>query len=438
MGKVFILKSLVLTLILLSMLISCKNDVKEPVKNEQTEKLTMNAAIDENTEKPAETKAVIDENSGITSTYAKTAAHLFIAHNEAAVRNVDGEEIRSDINELYRLPLNNISKGKKVNIPGAGEIEIVGKSDKNLFISRKIGDNYHKLYYNIYRISLESLQYELIDSGEYLSVPRYHFASNSLLFTYSNFDNKQELFEAQVWIEAFNIDTKVRNTIYKFTSTNFHSGGSGWWQTENDSVVFINSSWGGAEAMSDFILIDSKLATERIQLDEIDGTNMKQPVPQNEGEKYIFDLKGLYPNDYTTANNWVYYLLTEEQDNENRTNLYKIKPDGTHNMLIQKNTPISSLLGVGNNLYAIVFTGNSDGDLNHYNVVKLSQNGKTDKALGSGEAGHNTGFGMCRLEGTEMIMLMGANFFKVDSTVRGIYNPVNDELFNLCPFDYFK
>ena len=412
-------KTLRLLMVILLLLLSsacCMSDTSNP-DNPQQESITENDNAengnDENSNSfeqepttesksdedmnPNEIKATHDRQASFTSTWAKTDAYFFFVSDST----------------LYRLPLNDITQGESVEVPGDGGIAIVGISEESLFVKR--GEH-------TYRFSPATLQATLIDSGTYFGVPFFHLASNSILFAHGDFDEKK------VWLEALQLDTGIRSTIYEFESHNFSSG-KGWWQMENDAVVFINSSWGAAESGSDFILIDSELKAEHIQ----PSTEIyMQPLqPQNPGEAFVFELEPFWMRHgrCATAGDWVYYLLDERNNYSERSGFYRIGIDGTQNMLIQENADIFKLLGVNNTLFATMYTGPGE-DSDPCEAVKLSPDGSIEKVIGYGWHGHNSAFGLERLLDTDMVMIMNYSYFRVDGSVQGLYCTATGALFS--------
>jgi hypothetical protein len=378
---------------------------------------------DPNNTDPVEIVAERNFQSSFTSKWAKTATHFFFPYTHMMLVDNNGITEHQIEYALYRLPLNDISKGERVAIPGEGEIEIVGLNSQYLFIVRRGGD-WESRKYNIYRISLSTLQPTLVDSGIYYGVPYFHAASNSVLFAHGGWE------EGGVRLEALQLDTNTRHTFYEFESDNFFSFNTGWWPMEDNAVVFINSSWGGTEPDSDFILIDSELQARQMQRAEIGGTsapwiNPQNQTPQNPAEEFIFEL-GVHR--YVTMGNWIYYILSEYAWEPG--SLYRININGTQNTLLQNDLDVNSLLSVNNTLFAAIFPRPHVGeDSAWYEAVTLAADGSITKVLGGGWHGHNSGFGMQQLAGTDMVKIMQYSYFGVDGAVLGLYCTTTGSLF---------
>jgi len=377
-------------------------------------------------EKLYEIKAVYDRYANFTSTWAKTDMHFFLTTNT----NFNHPDDESQ-NALYRLSLSNISGSEIIAVPGDGEIEILGINEQYLFVSRRAASNdWFVRNFDIYRISLSSMEGLLIDSGAYYGVPRYHELSNSILFAHGNFD------ERIVQLESLQLDTGIRNTFFEFESVNFDSG-MGWWPMEDDFLVFINSSWGSAEPESDFILINSELQAEQISFSQIERPYTQYTQPQNPAEEFIFDLDlGPFRN-FVTIEDLVYYIWREDDWSEGWNNsmyghLYSIKLDGTQNTLLQDDLDLSRLFSINNTLFATVLAYPLLGDDSQWHeAVKLSNGGGVLKVLGGGWHGHNAAFSIQQLAGSDMVMIMQLNFFRVDGWVTSLYCNTTGAFFSL-------
>ena len=383
---------------------------------------------------PAGAAGIIGLHS--TSNWAKTPEYFFFSHTHRTSDYVaDGEWVHHVEYMLYRLLLSNIAQGERVALPGDGEIEIVGISPQYLFVSRRTGD-WWTGNFSTYRISLEDLQATLIDYGIYYGVPRFHPASNSILFAHGDIFAPEESCQRQINIrlESLQLDTGMRRIFYEYDSYNSDSG-MGWRQLDSGDIVFINGSWGGVEWGSDFILIDAELNAARTQHDDIAEYLFPQPPPRSPAEEILVE-QGLWYGHYATLEDWVYYLRFGWEDNVGwHGNLYRMGFYGTSNMLVQENTDIASLLNVNNTLLATVLVRPEDDwlgdDVDWHEAVVLSQDYGVAKILGGGWSGHNSGFGMQRLGDTGMVMIMDLNFFTVDGWVQGLYCTVTGALFSL-------
>jgi len=365
-----------------------------------------------------EIKVVRDQLARFTSTWAKTEEYFFFRHNLVTWRQHDGPG-REVEHLLYRLPFDDITQGSRVTLPGEGEIEILGLSNTYLFISRRTG-TWELRTYSIYQIDLLTFQPTLIDTGDYYGVPFFHVPSNSILFAHESFE------ENMIWLEHLQLDTKERNIFFEFETNNFWSNATGWWQMENGDIAFINSSWGGVEALSDFILINHELQAERIKLDEIKWLFLRESEPHNPAEEFIYrlEISLRYGRQVVTIDNWVYYLVLQYNDEQSwnlNNNLYRIKTDGTQNMLLKEDTYIRWLMNINNTIIAFIEPEVLQEDESWVEVVVLSEDGNILKTIGAGWHGHNSGFGAERLLDTDMIMIMDYSFFLVDGSVQGLF-----------------
>ena len=362
------------------------------------------------------------------STWAKTPEYFFFTRiRRTSTTDSDGEIEHNMEYMLYRVPLEDITQGERIIVPGDGEIEIVGVCEQFLYVSRKSGDWFER-HYETHMVCLTTLEASWLDWGTYYGVPRFHQASNSILFAHGCLD------EMVVWLEALKIDTGMRHGIYKFESENFDSFGMGWWQLDNGNIVFINSSWGGAEWGSDFILIDAGLKAAQVQRHEISTDSPQDPQPQSSIEELIFEL-GLWwwPERRAIVEDWLFYLLPVDEWGM-RFSLYRINLDGTGESLLDGNSDIVSLLGLNNillaTMYAHIERGPGD-DIDWHEAVKLSHDGDVLKVLGAGWDGHNSAFGMRRLVDTDLVMIKDFGFFAVDGWVQGLYCTRTGALFSL-------
>ena len=439
----------IIVFILLLLVAGCSSDTNTPQQDEPVVEITNNDLIkgepstestdDEDYDLVQQKQSVESPSSeGVTptviynlsilhstSTWAKTNKHFFFTHTLITSEyGSDGEIMLQFEYMLYRLPLGNITQGERVTVPGDGEIEIVGICKHYVYVSRRTGE-WNIRNYAIYRISQETLQATLIDYGIYYGVPRFHRASNSILFAHGDFD------ERLVWLESLQLDTGTRRIFFEFESHNFDSFGMGWRQLENGDIVFINSAWGAMEESSDFVLIDSYLQARLVQLWDPYINIFQEILPQNPAEYFILQIGAWQYRGFATVGDWVYYLWCEV---DWRGNLYRIKPDGTQNMLVQENTNISSLLSVNNTLLATVHVESEEklgDDVVWHEAVVLSQDGKTIKTLGGGWHGHNSAFGMQRLANMDMVMVMNFSFFWVDGSVQGLFCTATGTLFSV-------
>jgi len=372
-------------------------------------------------EPPIGILAVIDRMANSTSTWAKTTNHFFFVHTYFDMYTWEHEHV------LYRLPLSNISRGERVALPTDDEIEILGICNNYLFISRMTGDWFLQSY-NIYRISLLTLETTFIDTGVYYGVPFFHRASNSILFA------RRDSNEPTVQLEALRLNTGARDIFFEFNSFAFDSG-TGWLLTEDGSVLFVNSSWGAIDPWSDFILIDAGLNAKHILFDEIDWAwdwGFQEPMPpQNPAEEFLYEL-GAFPfGIYAIMGNRIFYAWCEVWGSWGGS-LYSINLDGTQNTLLQESISIETLLVINNTLFATIFVDTYlDVALNE--AVVLTGDGHIAKVIGGGMHGHNSAFDMVQLMDTNFVMVMQLSFFRVDGNVVALYCTATGALFSPSP-----
>ena len=369
--------------------------------------------IDDDVESPVKIRAVVDIYANFTSTWAKTPTYFFFASSRH-VQNGQYEFM------LYRLPLNDIGRGQLVDLPGEGIISILGVNEEYLFFSRESG-NWGERLYAMYRLSFETLDAEIIGEYESFGIPRFHAASNSILFAHRDF------YEGMVWLKSLCINTGTHHAFYEFESDNFLAS-YGWAQMEDDIVMFINNSWGAGEPDSDFILIDSQLQAERIQHYEFGWPHQEsfQP-PQNPAEELMLELRVW--SYFVTIGDSVYYLLPQDSHHGPR-DLFRIRVDGTQNTLLQENTDVRRMFSINDIFFATVATGGED-DVYAVDAVILDEYGNVIKVLGSGGDGHNAMFGFESLTNTNLVLAMQYNFFLIDGWVRGVYNTETGAYFSL-------
>ena len=349
-------------------------------------------------------RAAFDRYINFTSTWAKTDEYFFLSHSDG----------------LYRLPFRDITQGEVIPVPNGN---FVGVSGEYLFVSQASGD-WGAFNCDTYRISLSTLEATLIDSGMYRGVPFFHAASNSILFVHDNVEagwigNPDGI---TVWFEALQLDTGERYTFFEFESNDGALGGMGWWQMENDAVLFTYSFHDGD---LDHVFIDAELQAKNARYVEIDWgfAIWEDTQPQNPAEEFLSEI-GIFPfGAFVMAGDWIFYLWNEVW-NEHRWwyhgNLYRINLDGTQNTLLQEDTNIGGLWGVNNVLLAIV-QAKPESDSYLYEFVILSQDGSVRKILGSGWDGHNSALGIERLADTNFVMAMQYNMFRSDGSIIALY-----------------
>ena len=286
-----------------------------------------------------------------TSTWAKTDDYFFLANER-----------------LYRLPLEDISQGQAIDFTQTeGVVRIVGAGSGYLFVAVyderdwMIGRNHY-----IYQVSLDGLQSQLIDSGEYYGVPFFHQASNSILFARGDMD------EGVVWLDSLNLDTGARHTFFEFESDNFFTDQAGWRQMDDGAVVFINAAWGAIEPRSDFVFIDADLEAKRVGLEE---TNIR-PIAMQE--------------------------ITRD--------------------FMQENEDIVMLFSFGGVYIAAIDADEEESiDARLLQIALLSQDGEAREILAEVWHGHNSHLEIKHLEEAGLLMVKQGSFWRVDSVVQGLY-----------------
>ena len=358
-----------------------------------------------------------------TSRWARNDTHFFFSTTSEGRRSF----FTSDA--LYRLSFDDITQGSRVLLPeGEGEVEIVGISHSHLFISRREIIEWNNQNFVVYAICLETLVVDIIDSGVYLGVARFHEASNSILF--GRGDAEGERF----WIEALCLDTKERHVLFEFKNARiFTYRGPIWRQIEDGGVVFESGCWyvfGGAMRR---VFIDAHLNAGAINYYQIteyvqqDLSAAKEFIAERRENFYRHYWK------YAIVGDWLYYLHNR-YDRWFSFDLYRVRFDGTENTLVAKDTDIARLLGANNMLFATVFAEHfeepSDGTAWYY-VAKLSEDGEVLKILGRGWHGHNSIFGTEKLYDTDFVMIMRYIYSIPDGRVQGLYCTRTGALFNL-------
>jgi len=188
-----------------------------------------------------ETVAVFDSNINFTTYWAKTDEFVFLP---------DGAGI-------VRLPLSDITQGDVIPVPSDGEARLVGINEDYIFVCRR--DVVDWQYYRIdtYRVSLQTLETTLIDSGNYSGVPFYHAASNSILFPHQKWHS--DLGTLLFWLEALQLETGERHIIYE--SNSFIDMGIRWRKMKNGTAL---GNYGSR------VFIDAELHARSILWDDID------------------------------------------------------------------------------------------------------------------------------------------------------------------------
>jgi len=358
-------------------------------------------------EGPREIRVARDLQTNFTSAWAKTDTHFFLPSNGFW---------HGDL-ALYRLPFENISQGERVGLPSDGLIEIVGISEHYLFISQRSGD-WTSWHFDVYRISLYTLEAILIDSGVYFIAPTFHPSSNSLLFAHRDLDR------GLIWLESLCLDVDVRNVIYE-TYNFFFPDTSGWWQAQNNAVVFFGCTVGGiGDGVPDYFLIDSELRVQQIWSDDINWSYGWPDRWHSPIWELLLEL-GISTWAYAVIDDWIYYTLWGSHTGVHG-NFHRINVDGTQNALLQDDISVSSFLVVNDTLIATVYA-RQEGDMDSpwHEAVVFSEDGNIVKVLGGGWDGHNSFFTIERLANTDIVILIQ------NGSVVGLYRTNTGALFSL-------
>lgn|GEM_PF-2986494 len=358
-----------------------------------------------------------------TEYYAKTPTHIF------AVRG--GKPFQRG-NELYRMPLTDISQQEKIPLPGKfDEIAICGLTEKWLFVS--VGQTVYdessgspQVKSTItYKLPLDSYKTEKIDEYKIDWYPRYNAASNSLLYL------------QEKTVEALHLNTSKRSTVFDFSDYYCSANDSvirGWFNAPDGTVVLdiIAHWWAGTQ---NCIAIGKDNAVQVMDVCDIPWyTQLKGP--QNEAEEQLekrgYDSdRDTYVNTYITCGAYVYYV--ENVKNTNRTrNLYRVKPDGTAKELLRAGTHIFSLVAVKDKLCCLAFapytaedgTVHESDDIGFYS---LHEDGKLNKVIDTGWLGEWADYGWERFG--DLIMFGIHSWGSSENAMSCIYDPATSATF---------
>jgi len=180
--------------------------------------------------------ASIDPLANFTSTWARTDNYFFFPYERRWVSKYDndGFPLEWSIEHiLYRLPLSDIAQGESIQVPGDGQIHIVGVNEQYLFISRS-GDSWPVWGNETYQISLSTWEAAHInsDAGTYHGVPFYHASSNSIIFVRRIFEEGESPWAdgLTVQFEALNLNTGERHTFFEYRPGRFSQDNMAWQQ----------------------------------------------------------------------------------------------------------------------------------------------------------------------------------------------------------------
>jgi hypothetical protein len=394
----------------------------------------------------------VDRDFDFTSTYAKTDAHLFLTRSQVVLaQDEHGEPYGTGMDwTLYRLPLSDISQAQAVALPVEyegnilGEIGIVGVNEQWLFVSRTWYapegdiDFYDAWPYVTYRIALDTLQAQVIDVGFYYCVPRYHAASNSILFAHNDggYDGIYGGTAAEFRLEALNLANNNRSVIYEFESTNLHSRTAGWWNIDDGAVLFENREWWGSTG-SDFVLIDAQLRASAVEdPEEMYEILFPHPGWPDALAEIMNAADGMGFMTHIVHDGWIYFTQMDMQassDVNNVHNLYRVRLDGTDRELLRANTNIRQLETVGGTLFAMANdpTRQAQGTDWYGEPIAfyiLNERGQWVETLAQANVGENQGFWLAPLGGM-MAVRFGGGFW-IDSSIYALYNPATGALFH--------
>jgi len=361
------------------------------------------------------------------STWAKNDNYFFLPH----------------ANGVQLLPLNDISQGEIIHVPGDWDTQLVGLTEEYLFVSRRIGE-WEEFLFDTYRISLESREVVLLDSGKYAGAPFYHAASNSLIFVNDNLEwgSNRNPDETAAWIEQLNLDTLEHHIIYEFESFWERYSDRVWTPLTDGSVIFFYNIWDG---FREGAYIDANMQAQNIRFVDFVGLRRDEAfaTPQNPAEEFINELGWVFHHgNYAIIGNEIYYLWNEQwsQNNSWRIlgNLYRINIDGTGNTQLTNENNFLNIVGLNNTLIVtMLFDWQWDGGL--IEVAKLSLDGNIEKIIGAGWDGHNSTLRVERLLDTDFIMIMEISGFSDTFSIQGIYCTNTGALFTLYnPEDFLR
>ena len=211
------------------------------------------------TPKPPET---VNTNYVFTNTWAKTPAHFYAV-------NCDGDERRLP---LSRVPLNNISKTAKIDLPQENKgyqlhsVFICGVTEQWLYVNcsyEKEGDYGYIGLGTVYRVSHDTLKAELIEEyeGRYYCKAWYNAASNSLLLMREK--------TGYIQLEALRLDTGERSVIFD-DSDYFTTIWTYHWYVTNDGLIALEEVHDSEHPRSSkFVVVDKENSVSPVQYDGI-------------------------------------------------------------------------------------------------------------------------------------------------------------------------
>jgi len=339
-----------------------------------------------------------------TYSYAKTPTHIFASR--------DGE--------LYRMPLNNIAKQEKINLPKKyANLAISGLTEQWLYVSGGRMDEEDERYLQhavTYRISLKTLDAKQVGEGETSEWPRYNVASNSLLYVCGQN------------VEALSFDTGKRDIVFDFIDYHgsyLNACVRGWFNTpEGEVVLEIMGDWWDGPMNC---VVFGKDNTVRMR----DGYEFfrRRKQPEHMPTKAEQDLEKR--NDiatYVACGEYIYYVQeTGETDNYRHVkNLYRMKLDGSDKKLLRAKTNIFELMAVNGKIICLASLPNNDFD--QFGFYALDEDGKVAKTISQGYDGEWGGSGWERFG--DLIMFSDYFHGSAESTLLTLYDPATTATFH--------
>ncbi|MCL2513086.1 MAG: hypothetical protein FWF08_04210 [Oscillospiraceae bacterium] len=433
-------------LFLLILLISCANKPDSAGFGEttvHTEQQTAGQA-DETTAMPETTAKnypppnppeTVDTDYVFGEDYAKTPTRFFAVYN----KYVDDDHHRPLL--LY-AQLKNLSSQKEIELPEKHKginIEyatICGITDEYLYIGCSGGEH----DYVTYRISLRSFSIEDIDVGKYIIAPRYHAATDSLLFVCTDGDYTTDGYKT-LRFEAMSMTDGKREVIMDDGIQNWGVGNH-WRTTVDGMTVYEGTNDGGYYKGDKLIVIDKDNKAALVDYKKVDFANgwQKKKMPQNKAEKDLVerDEEENLVWSYATCGDYVYYVenVGYTENGISINDFYKIKTDGSNEKLLKADTNISNLIATDDNLYCLTrtFTNEQESGWNEYKIEfhSLNKSGITGNIIAKDmnylEYDDN-GYRLRALGGMIMMneyIVYGGN----DGYFAFLYDPATDKVFS--------
>jgi len=337
-----------------------------------------------------------------TEYYAKTPAHIFV---------VRGGNPWVHGNELYRMPIGDISQQEKISLPGNfDEIAICGLTEQWLYVScgQAVLDydysSYPKLQSAVtYRLSLDTLKAEKIDESKTSYYPRYNSANDSLLYVKDK------------TVEALNLGTGKRSEVFDFSAYYNPANDAhirGWANTpDGPSLEILGNWWSGPFYC---IVFNSDNVGRVMDRDAVPG--WYEPQPDNS------------VGDHITCGNYVYYVeATDEKTNDYTyvKNLYRMKLDGSDTKLLRAKTNIYTMMAINDKLCCLAWLPGNDDDV--FGFYALDEDGKVVKAIDTGWYGEWANYGWKRFG--DYIMFIFDASSNAEEAISCLYDPATGATF---------